>query len=275
MRVGAAGAARLFWVLPLMLAGCAQNPYALQNQIAASQQSQAQLAQRNQELQSKATSLDQDNQEIQTQLAQTQKQSKLMQDQILVLREQLGSTTSQLAQTRQDKQLVERNSQAIMASTKRRTGATITPNNSLKQSLPALNIPGVEIRQDGDVVRIELATDRLFNPGTAQIRSDAAQLLDGVAAEVERTYAEQMIGVEGHTDNTPPPAPPFNSPHQYSLAQAMAVFDYLTARSHLRPNQLFLAGHGANHPVVSNATATGQARNRRVELVIYPDRFGQ
>jgi flagellar motor protein MotB len=259
----------------LAVAGCAQNQYALQGQLTAVQQQQAALAQRNQELQSRASSLDQDNQDLQTQLAQTQRQSHLLQDQVSVMREQLSSTTSQLAQARQDKQIVEKNAQAVVASTKRRAGAMITPNNSLRQNLPNLSLPGVEVRQDGDTVRFELSTDRLFTPGTAQLRPDAPQLLDAVAAEIERTYPEQIIGVEGHTDSDAPTSPQSQSPHQYSTTLAMSVFDYLTARTHLRPNQLFLVGHGGNHPVVSNATAAGKARNRRVELVIYPDKFGQ
>jgi len=52
------------------------------------------------------------------------------------------------------------------------------------------------------------------------------------------------------------------------------VFDFFTTRTPLRQGQLFLVAHGANHPVVSNATAAGRARNRRVELVIYPERIG-
>jgi outer membrane protein OmpA-like peptidoglycan-associated protein len=40
----------------------------------------------------------------------------------------------------------------------------------------------------------------------------------------------------------------------------------------MHENQLFLGAHGANHPLVSNATAAGRSRNRRVELVVYPDR---
>jgi outer membrane protein OmpA-like peptidoglycan-associated protein len=43
-------------------------------------------------------------------------------------------------------------------------------------------------------------------------------------------------------------------------------------QSQINPAQLFLAGHGPNHPVVSNATPAGKDRNRRVELVIYPER---
>ena len=259
----------------LAMCGCAQNPYALQSQVTTLQTQQGALAQRNQELQNKANSLDQDNQDLQTQLAQTQRQARLKEDEVTALREQLSSTTSQLATTRQDKQIVEKNAQAMVASTRRRVGASITPNNSLRQNLPTLNLPGVEIRQDGEVVRIELSGDRLFEPGTARLRADAPQLIDAVAAEVERSYPDQMIGVEGHTDNDPPPSTQWVSPHQFTMGRAMAVFDYLTARSHLRPNQLFLVGHGGNHPVVSNATPAGKARNRRVELVIYPDKLGQ
>jgi outer membrane protein OmpA-like peptidoglycan-associated protein len=40
----------------------------------------------------------------------------------------------------------------------------------------------------------------------------------------------------------------------------------------MREGQLFLVAHGGNHPLVSNATAAGRARNRRVEIVIYPER---
>ena len=38
-------------------------------------------------------------------------------------------------------------------------------------------------------------------------------------------------------------------------------------------DQLFVIGHGANHPVVSNASDAGKARNRRIEFVVYPERM--
>jgi outer membrane protein OmpA-like peptidoglycan-associated protein len=42
----------------------------------------------------------------------------------------------------------------------------------------------------------------------------------------------------------------------------------------LRQGQLFLVAHGSNHPVVSNATAAGRTRNRRIELVVYAETIG-
>jgi outer membrane protein OmpA-like peptidoglycan-associated protein len=40
----------------------------------------------------------------------------------------------------------------------------------------------------------------------------------------------------------------------------------------MHEGQLFIVAHGANHPLVSNATAAGRSRNRRMELVVYPER---
>ena len=64
------------------------------------------------------------------------------------------------------------------------------------------------------------------------------------------------------TTSFPPPGP-WPSTTCWSTASA------------IKPEQLFVVGHGANHPVVSNGTLEGKQRNRRVELVIYPDRLGQ
>ncbi len=52
----------------------------------------------------------------------------------------------------------------------------------------------------------------------------------------------------------------------------MAVYEVLTGSMRLRAEQLFVVGHGSNHPVVSNATPEGKQRNRRVELVVYPEK---
>ena len=37
--------------------------------------------------------------------------------------------------------------------------------------------------------------------------------------------------------------------------------------------QVFVVGHGAHHPVVSGALPADTARNRRVEIVAYPENY--
>ena len=253
-------------------AGCAQSPMVLQGQVQTLQQQQTTLAQRNQELQSRASTLDQDNQELQTLLSQSQQQTRLLEDQVAVIREQLGGTTAQLAKLKQQPIEVEKKTEAWTASTKGQPGAKITTNSSLQNRLPAIRIPGVQVRADGDVVRIELPSGRLFQPGGARLSPDGTSMLDQVTAEIVRTYPDQMVMIEGHTDSDPLVPGRWQTSHQLSIGQAMAVYDQLAARSRLRPAQMVVMGYGPNHPVVSNGTAAGKERNRRVELVIYPER---
>jgi chemotaxis protein MotB len=154
----------------------------------------------------------------------------------------------------------------------RHGGVTITPHNSFLQTLPAVNITGVFVRRDSDVIRIELPTATLFESGSTRLRPGGANLIGEVAAEVARTYPDQMIGIEGHTDNDPILGNQSRNNHELSVARALTVYDVFVGSTRLQADQLFVVGHGANHPIVSNATAEGKQRNRRVELVIYPER---
>ena len=82
-----------------------------------------------------------------------------------------------------------------------------------------------------------------------------------------------MIGIEGHTDTDPIRTAQFPSNHHLSVSRAMIVYDHLSRRFSIPEKQLFVVGHGPNHPVVSNASAAGKSRNRRVEVVIYPEQY--
>jgi flagellar motor protein MotB len=188
-----------------------------------------------------------------------------------LVRSQLSDTTTALARLREDKKAGDQRVQALTASLQRQGGSTITPNSSLLQAVPTINLPDVYTRRDGDVVRVELPSHRLFEPGSARLLSGASQMIAAAAAEILRAYPDQIIGVEGNTDSDPVRGATWRNQHHLSLGQALAVYDILINQSRIPPQQLFLAGHGANHPLYSNATAPGKQRNARVELVIYPE----
>jgi chemotaxis protein MotB len=269
---------RLAWarllasLMPVILAGCADNALVLQGQVQKLQQQQVALARQNQMTQERAAALDRDNQDLQTLLAQSRQRAKVLDDQVAAMRDQLGSVNTQLVQTREEKQTTESKAQALQASMHRHGGVTITPNNSLLAALPTFSDPAISVRRDGDVIRIELPGSRLFDQASAHLRPGANRLVLEVIGEVMRTYPDQMLGVEGHTDSDPVYGGQFHSNHELSVARATAIYDVLTSQGRISPNQLFLVGHGSNHPVVSNATLAGKDRNRRVELVIYPEK---
>ena len=258
-------------VLFAALVGCAQNPIALQNQVGRLQQDHLTLAQRNQELQHRADAIDKDNQELESLLAQARQQVRIREDETSALRDQLGSTTSQLAKANEEREQFQHKAKTLTASARRRSGVTITANSSLNENLPVVDVPGVRVRMDGDVVRIELPGDKLFVSGSGQLLPGATTIIERAAIEIYRTYPGQLIGVEGHTDSDQIRTSRWANNHQLSTARATAVFEHLTTRTRLRSDQIFVVGHGPNHPVVSNATPSGKERNRRVELVIYPE----
>ena len=125
------------------------------------------------------------------------------------------------------------------------------------------------------MVRIELPAARLFQSGGAALQPAAGTLIDTVAIEIARNYPEQTIGIEGHTDNDFVRTSQGFDNQQLSVAQATAVYQYLVQRGQIPASRMFIVGHGSNHPVVSNATAAGKARNARVELVVYPEKVRQ
>ena len=263
--------ARYFACLaPLLLAGC-PNSFTLTQQNQALVQQQQQLAMQNQELARRAELLDQDNQQRNELLAQSRQQIQLLKDELIAVRDQLRDSNNQLADLKSEREGLRNQTEALAASIKRRASATIEPNNSLIGELTAIKIPGVEVRQDGDVIRIELPGEKLFYSGGASLQPQASQLVDGVMADVMRNYPNQVIGVEGHTDSDPVRTSQFPTNHHLSVARAMAVYDHAVGKLRIPSGQLFVVGHGSNHPVVSNATPAGKARNRRVEIVVYPE----
>jgi chemotaxis protein MotB len=255
--------------------GC-QNSPAAQGQLSKLKADFDQLAVQNRELQQRAATLDHDNQDHAKLLAQSQQQLRQRDDELAALREQLRDVTTQVAELATQKQDAEKQTEAVVAATRRGGGATIRANSTLKANVPQFATTDIQARADGDVIRIAILSDRLFAPGTAQLTTDAVGLIDLAGAEVARRFPDQTIGIEGHTDNDPvrSVSTGWSAAHQLTVQQAAAVMEQLVSRGRLRANQCFVTGHGGNYPIYSNAHPDGKARNRRIELVIYPERPG-
>ena len=254
---------RYAWLLALAglaASGCGQNAFLTPQQQTAIQQQQTAYVSQVQELERRVNELDIGNRDMHTRLAQSEQQQQIYRDQTALLQQQLRDTANQLRNTQLARQEAESNVQMLQASTRKQGGAVITANNSVRQSLSTIDIPGLEMRQDQDVIRIEIPADELFQAGTAQLSSTAYTYLDRAADAIARNYPRQRIAIEGHTDSGPTFVGTTTTTHQLSCMQALAVFDTLTRRNHLPARQLFVMGMGANHPRASNATDAGRAR---------------
>ena len=271
----------LLSALAMMLsAGCNQNPYlaapggnawqAPGNPVASNvSPTDAQLA----ELTRRVQLLDDNNRQLHTQLAQSEQQAQVYRDELNLVRDQLAATTKQFEATKLVARDAEQQVRGMQASTQLRGSATISPNTNLGQLANRLNLRGVPVRQDGDVIRIVIQADQLFQAGSAQLLPQASLVLDPIAAQLRSIFPRQKIGIEGYTDNAPLFGGQMSTSHQLASAQAAAVLDMFTRRAGMPANQLFTVAQGANNPVQSNSSAAGRSANRRIELVIYPETF--
>ena len=127
------------------------------------------------------------------------------------------------------------------------------------------------ITRQGLVVRV-LTDNLLFASGQATLEPAGEPLLNEVIAllNVDRAHP---ITVEGNTDNQPIQSAEFPSNWELSAIRATTVLRYLLAHG-VTDQRLSAAGFADLHPIASNATAAGRAKNRRVDIVldrIYPD----
>lgn len=238
-------------------------------------QEQQVLAQQAQEWQRRAAQLDKDNQDLETRLAQSLQQLNLLKEEVVATRDQLRSTTQQLKASLAENDSLQKRTNALAASVQRRTGAEIRPNNSLLRDLAVQHLPGVHVRQDVDLIRIELPSDQLFQTGTTTLRPGGAELVRAAVADVARHYPGHIVGIEGHTDGGSLAPSQAGGQIPLTVSQAAVVYDLIARERRIAQEQLFVVGHGSNHPVVSNATEAGRTRNRRIELVVYPEMVGR
>jgi chemotaxis protein MotB len=121
------------------------------------------------------------------------------------------------------------------------------------------------IEKRGLVIRV-LTDDLLFGSGKASLNGRADSLLGEIGAllNVDESHP---IDVEGNTDDVPIHSALFPSNWELSTARASTVVRFLIS-SHVSPRRLTATGNADQRPVASDASSSGRARNRRVEIVL-------
>lgn len=123
---------------------------------------------------------------------------------------------------------------------------------------------GVSVTRQGDSIILNMPSNITFDTAQAQLKPQFYPTLNSVAL-VFQEYKQTLINVVGHTDSDGDA----NYNYDLSRRRAAAVAQYLSAQE-LNPNRFSVEGRGASDPIASNATASGKAQNRRVEITILP-----
>ncbi len=127
----------------------------------------------------------------------------------------------------------------------------------------------LEVSNINGVITIRMKDSALFNSGKDTIRKDSVKILtDLVIIIKDYDNTIRMIRIEGHTDNVPISNANFKNNWDLSVSRAVNVLEYMLADSRISPDKLSVAGYGEYHPIDTNDTVHGRARNRRVDFVI-------
>lgn len=114
---------------------------------------------------------------------------------------------------------------------------------------------------------ITISDNALFASGQAVVKDESRQLAKSISTMLQQ-FPDYDVLVQGHTDNIPISNSSYSSNWDLSVARALQFMKILLLNPNLDPVKFSPIGYGEYHPIDTNATAVGRAKNRRVEVSI-------
>jgi outer membrane protein OmpA-like peptidoglycan-associated protein len=120
---------------------------------------------------------------------------------------------------------------------------------------------GVDVERTQDnQLKVSVPSDISFDSGRADIKPEMRPVLDKLTTNLD---PKVRMTVVGHTDSTGSDA--IND--ALSIERAQSVRNYLSVRG-VDAQRIAVQGRGSHEPVASNASDSGRAQNRRVEIFL-------
>lgn len=131
--------------------------------------------------------------------------------------------------------------------------------------------PYVDVVDDPRGVILRIDSRVLFRSGDALVLPDGVVVLGAVAPVLDAL--DNMLVIEGHTDDVPTNGSQWPSNWELSTARATNVLRYLLEIEGIPATRLSASGYADTRPRASNDTSEGRSENRRVEVVILVQPF--
>ncbi len=124
------------------------------------------------------------------------------------------------------------------------------------------DLEGAEIQRIGEGIKITFDSGILYDIDKSELRPISKTNLADLA-KILNKYPDTNILIEGHTDNTG------TDDHNMTLSKdrAQSVASYL-ATVEVASARFSTAGYGEAQPIVTNDTAEGRQKNRRVDIAV-------
>ncbi len=134
----------------------------------------------------------------------------------------------------------------------------------------ATGFEGMDVQFDPQkgTITVTLENTILFAPGKANLKSATVAELDQIRSVLRQRYQGREVDVVGHTDSDPIRKSQWKDNWELSAQRALSVLRYMVDHG-MQGSQIRAVAAGETRPVASNTSATGKAKNRRVEIVVH------
>jgi chemotaxis protein MotB len=143
--------------------------------------------------------------------------------------------------------------------------------NSLKDQIAQKNIKIEEIEGK---LKVTFVDKILFDSGSVKIKPKGREVLLTLADSF-KDNKKQSIVVEGHTDDVQIGSAlqdRFPTNWELSAARATSVVRFLQEKGTIEPERLTASGFSFYKSVDTNETDEGRKQNRRIEIILIPER---
>jgi outer membrane protein OmpA-like peptidoglycan-associated protein len=157
------------------------------------------------------------------------------------------------------------------------SGQPVPGGKMFRGILSAVSALGTEAQAESALLQADLGTYTgkqalamnltrvLFEPGSAALSGAAVKNLQAAIAVLQQNKTDFALRVLGHCTLSESR----DKPIELSRQRAQNVADYLIKEGQIPADKIQSAGYGANQPLTTSAGETEDAKNRRVEIVLF------
>lgn len=143
---------------------------------------------------------------------------------------------------------------------------------TLSKSLKAFEGKGLTVTEKDGKVYVSMENKLLFNSGSYAVNDEGKKAVE-LVGKVLGDNPDLSVLIEGHTDNdkiTGTLTGGIENNWDLSTKRATAIVNILTSNPKVNKSNLTAAGRSEFAPLMSNESAEGKAKNRRIEIILTP-----
>ncbi|HBS12032.1 MAG TPA: cell envelope biogenesis protein OmpA [Flavobacteriaceae bacterium] len=142
--------------------------------------------------------------------------------------------------------------------------------DAVSSALQGFEGKGLTVERKNGKVYVSMENKLLFSSGSWAVNGEGQRAVENLAS-VLKDNPDINVLIEGHTDNVPYGGKGVLLDNwDLSTKRATAIVRILV-NNNVNAEQVTAAGRSKYVPLTSNATSTGKAKNRRIEIILAPN----